>query len=231
MLHQRDYRIERIVDYGEYRLDVLAYLVEQLPNRGKDFFFIQVGAHDGAFGDPIRTLVDKYHWKGVLLEPQPKVFERLARTYEDETQLVLLNAALGEKNGRQTLFCTERSSQLASFNRAQLAKTTNANEIYELTVDTVCFASLVAKYGIGYVDLLVIDTEGFNYEVIKMALATKHMPRPALIYFEHLHLSAADRTTCINLLGARGYRLLRNGHDTAAIYMGTDDPTVLPSPW
>src|ERR1700722_3021383 len=52
-----------------------------LVSRGVNLTFIEVGANDGRFGDPLRQYILKYQWKGVLVEPQPDIFERLKANY------------------------------------------------------------------------------------------------------------------------------------------------------
>src|ERR1035438_3422409 len=52
-----------------------------LATRGDQLSFIEVGANDGEFDDPLREYIVKYPWKGVLIEPQPDVFERLKANY------------------------------------------------------------------------------------------------------------------------------------------------------
>ena len=35
------------------------------------FRFVQVGANDGIYGDPLRTYIERHHWRGILVEPSP----------------------------------------------------------------------------------------------------------------------------------------------------------------
>src|SRR5262245_37464793 len=58
------------------RIDI-DYIFDLANRRGRDVFFLQVGANDGLMDDPIHFLVRKYGWCGVLLEPDPQLFKRL----------------------------------------------------------------------------------------------------------------------------------------------------------
>jgi FkbM family methyltransferase len=207
------YRMERIVDYGEDGLDVFQILIEQLGPDRPDFFFVQVGANDGRTNDPIYKHVAQHHWRGLLLEPLPHVFAVLTENYRNEPQLILENVALSETDGTQSLWSVEGAEVLASFDRAALAARTS--KIIEVPVQTATVKTLVQRHGIDHIDLMVIDTEGYDYQVIKMTLADG-VPRPRLIRYEHLHLSSADRKACAALLVSHGYRLLRDGIDTIA---------------
>ena len=49
------------------RIDI-DYIFDLANRRGRDVFFLQVGANDGLMDDPIHFLVRKYGWCGVLLD-------------------------------------------------------------------------------------------------------------------------------------------------------------------
>ena len=54
--------------------------------------------------------------------------------------------------------------------------------------------ALLAKHGVSRVDLLQIDTEGYDFEIIRMF---DHAGvRPAVVRFEHLYLSGKERSSC-----------------------------------
>lgn len=212
----RGYHIERIVDYGEHELDILQLAVETLKPDDPDFFFVQVGAHDGRTGDPLFRFVERHHWRGLLLEPQPNVFEALSENYAGESQLILENAALAREDGTLPLYTVDGATYLASFDRERVRdRVADASRITEVHVNTVCFATLVERHDIRRVDILQIDAEGFDFEVIQLALESP-LPKPRMVRYEHLHLSPADRSACADLIATHGYRLFRDGTDTMA---------------
>ena len=49
--------------------------------RGNRLNFIQVGANDGEYGDPLHRYIFKYPWHGILIEPQPDTFAKLRENY------------------------------------------------------------------------------------------------------------------------------------------------------
>ena len=152
----------------------------------------------------------------MLLEPQPDIFKALTRNYRNEPQLILENAALAPEDGTVSLYTIAGSTLRASFNRAALVEHVGRSEpITEVPVRAVTFRSLLAHHDIRRVDLLMIDTEGFDYQVVRMALAEG--VRPRLVRYEHLHLSTPDRNACASLLANHGYRLFRDGVDTLAL--------------
>lgn len=221
ILRRYGYRIERLTGYDTSTIDILRLLIDQLHPKDPGFFFVQVGAHDGQTDDPLRKHIMREHWRGLLLEPQPDVFRQLCDAYRDEPQLILENAALSWEDGERRMFTTPQRTYLASFDRSALSKRIRGrSEIIDIVVPTLTFETLVRRHGLGRCDLLVVDTEGFDYEVIKMVLGSLDSTTctaPKLIYYEHLHLSTSDRRECAERLGEMGYGLMRHGTDTIAL--------------
>jgi hypothetical protein len=57
--------------------------------------FVQVGANDGVYGDPLRAYIERHHWRGILVEPQPDVFARLVENYRGSCDnLIFENVAI-----------------------------------------------------------------------------------------------------------------------------------------
>ena len=81
-----------------------------------------------------------------------------------------------------------------------------------LKVPCLSFESLCRRHGVGAIDLIHIDTEGYDYEVIKLIDFSAH--RPALLLYEHKHLSPADRAACRRLIEAQQGYDDEAGHDT-----------------
>ena len=219
------YRIEKSIDVGEAAIDVFDLAVRcVMAERGDDFFFIQVGAHNGKDGDPIRKYVTSRHWKGILVEPQPRVFPELVANYQGEPQLVLENVAIAENDGSAELYVPRASNGttatlLASFSKDVLVRRVGRNTpIDAIAVPTMSFKTLLSKHRVSHVDLLQIDAEGFDYEIIRMF--DYSVAKPAIIRFEHIHLTRAHLRECTRLLRSLGYRLAKNQIDTVACLPG-----------
>jgi FkbM family methyltransferase len=211
---------------------VVGDLLQRLESKGgkaSDFFFVQIGAHDGLHYDPIRPFVKKYHWGGLLVEPQPEMFDRLIVNYADEPQLVFENAAIAHQNGVATLYTFKKTSELpdhvtmlASFYKNALVHNGHnyKGEIEELRVPALTLKTLLLKHKVNKIDLLQIDTEGYDFEIIKLL---EDCPiKPELIHFESAFLDAPRKHECGELLHRLGYRALTIGIDTIA-YRQSDD--------
>ncbi len=224
LLHFWGYNISRIEEEFSIRVSLNMLLSELLLEKG-EVFFIQVGAYDGISGDPIHQLVKKYELKGILLEPQKKIFQKLTENYRDCEDLILINAALADQDGTRALFKISENlrhseiarefqdldtNQLASFNKETILKEVHRSPklrgyIVEEEVESISLPTLMRKYNFTGVDVLVIDTEGYDFEVIKLFHLAEIKPR--IIFFEIKHLSDEDHATCIKHLVSSGYKL------------------------
>jgi FkbM family methyltransferase len=215
------------------------------------FRFVQVGAHNGVSNDWLYNPVRKFGLKGILIEPQPSIFRDLQSNYSDCNTVILENVAISSRNGIQPLYTIKESleflqyaNQVASFSydhiRRELAKHLTkgarpevrkalrtlglqvADCIEAQTVKTCTFETVLDKYAIENYNLLQIDTEGYDYEIIKMAGIDK--VRPSLINYEHEHLSARDRDDCWEYLQRKGYSLFTHGGDSTAYLIDESPP-------
>ena len=57
-------------------------------------------------------------------------------------------------------------------------------------------------------NILQIDTEGFDYEIIKSIAFDRY--KPDIIIYEYLHLTLYQNFACIEFLQDKGYLLWKN---------------------
>lgn len=213
-------------------LPVFRLAVEHLMRlRGDALSFIQVGANDGRFVDPLRRYVVDRGWRGILIEPQPDVFERLEANYAEQAdRLVFVNAAVAE--GGKPLFmyrppndgANERTSavyqlSVVSANPDVVAKQTGfpKAQLERIEVPSVTLDALIEEHGYQQCDLLQIDTEGFEWTVLQTISLDRY--RPALIQFEHGHLTPEQGSAIAKRLADHGYRLFWGGYQGDSVAM------------
>lgn len=201
------------------------FLALYLANVGRnDFFFVQIGAHDGKTGDPMYSHVQKYGLRGVLIEPQPKVFSELERNYQANKNVRLANIAIAKTSGTTTLYTADvpGGSLNASFVRDVTIKTIRAkipfgtpeDFIMETSVKTSTFADFFREYEVQRIDLLQVDCEGYDAEIIKMFDFNRFTP--TIVNYESKHLKSSEKSECEQLLKDRGYTVFTHGSDTCA---------------
>jgi FkbM family methyltransferase len=194
--------------------------IERYAAATADFFVLQVGACDGVMADPIHKWIKKYHWHGVLVEPQKREFERLRITYRDNPYLRFENVAIAETEGLRPLYQVDDQRVEAEWQRgvaSLVAKPQYVREdmIVTAMVPCITFTTLLDRHHIERIDLLQIDVEGYDYELLKSFDFQRIRPR--LIRYEHLHLTSSDRRACAKYLAREGYEILAMQHDTGAV--------------
>jgi FkbM family methyltransferase len=216
-----------------------------------NFFVIQVGANNGLSNDVIHECVVKFRLKGILVEPQAASFRELATTYRTCDGLILENVALSHENGAQALYTIKKdlaflqyANQAASFDYQHVKKELKRHlrngasagvvrsfKALRLTVDdcieaetvkTCTFQSLLEKHGVSSYDFLQIDAEGFDYEVIKMAMIDKF--RPLVVNYEHEHLTDRDNVECWDYLRRQSYNLFTHQGNTTGYLLEDEQP-------
>jgi FkbM family methyltransferase len=197
--------------------------------------FVQVGAFDGISGDPIYPLIEKYGLRGILVEPQRDAFERLKITYSsfDPSRFVLVNAAIAAHDGTAFLYRTKPGSpgpdwlpQIASLDLNVIMSHAHvvpklASFIEREEVRCITFEHLFREAGIPRVDLLQVDAEGYDAEIVRLFDVPSR--RPAIIHFEHKHLSPTDHGRAVSALVQLKYRFALCGESTLAYLIPEPD--------
>lgn len=195
-----------------------------------DATFMQIGANDGSARDPLKLQIARRRWRGVMVEPVPYVFKRLAARYAGHPRIRLEQVAIAAQDGSLPFYHLREAEPnekvwkyyhaLGSFRREVLLTHDNfipdiASRVVETQVRCTTLNSLWERSGWGDLDLLVIDTEGYDYEILRTVDFTSMRPR--LVVYEHVHLSDEDGRAARELLKRHGYRLFEHGLDTAAL--------------
>ncbi|HEY2342030.1 MAG TPA: FkbM family methyltransferase [Chthoniobacteraceae bacterium] len=194
--------------------------------REPDFFFVQIGANDGSTVDPLYSMVERFDWPGLLIEPEELAYQRLCQTYRDKTRLQFANVAIADYDGEGTLHVVNpevpdplsRGPLISSLDR----QTAIANlgfdgdgVLFPRKVQVCRLATLLEQRKIDRVDLLQIDAEGYDFKIIQSLEGNEAQPQ--IINYEHALLSRRDKEACWNLLIRRGYQLFVHEPDTTAI--------------
>jgi FkbM family methyltransferase len=197
--------------------------------------FIQVGSNDGEQQDPLRSAILSRSWSGIMVEPVPYVFERLRANYGHLERLSLENVAIGAVDGTATLYhlAQARPDELASLPRWYDALGSFSRDvvrshasyipdiedrIVETPVRVLRFDTLCRIHAIETLDVLHIDTEGHDYEILKL-VDLEHL-KPLVVIYEHIHLSPADAAACAALVARFGYESLTYGNDVWCLRIG-----------
>lgn len=110
-----------------------------------------------------------------------------------------------------------KCDQMGSFDRNHILRHRAALSPYVITQRVPCerLSAVLDRIYVKNVDILHIDTERYDYRVLKQIDFTKIFPK--LNLYEHQHLSADELRAAINLLDLHRYRSVNFGLDTRAI--------------
>ncbi len=189
--------------------------------------FIQIGANDGELEDPLVSYIARFGWQGTMYEPLPQFCDVLRRKYADNPAVRVVNAAIHREGGDRDMFYISPADKeipgfvagLGTFDHARIVAAAkrlglDEREVSKRRVATVNWPSVLAAYGDQQCDVLAIDTEGYDYEILKMI--DFKLFRPKVVHFEHSHLTLDDRMAAYKLLLAASYEIATWSGDSTA---------------
>lgn len=185
--------------------------------RSRDFVIVVVGAYDGIENDPISRFARSHSCRGILLEPQPSVYERLCANLAAFPNLTCLNAAIDERSGTRTIYSIRPGSglpawtgQIASFQREHLEKHEPrapglSAQIMEQPIRAISFGDLIENFKLGHIDALQIDAEGMDAQLLEWFPFERL--RPGLLHYEVAHMKTEEERSVHARLSTFGYRV------------------------
>jgi FkbM family methyltransferase len=201
--------------------------------------YVQIGANDGILNDPMFGFLKRYseNISGYLLEPIPEVYERLVSNYKEFKGLNFLNYAIHETNSSMKLYkvkgeyeklLPEFTKGIASFDPEHWIKTTlvpDASYIEVINVECVSILKFLELSEIKSLDLLIVDTEGYDFEILSSLLDTSLRPR--IIRFEHgvrnEIMSKSQFSEICRRLNLSGYQIIAESYDATAYILDPND--------
>ncbi|PID92057.1 MAG: methyltransferase FkbM [Bacteroidetes bacterium] len=222
-LYKKSFHEKKYIEKRDFRpLEQLFYR-----HLHPDFYFVQIGANDGVSFDPIYELVMREQLRGIALEPLPDIFLKLQENYAGNPRVELVNAAIHKNEKQLPIYRVDPKAGglpewvkgIGSFNKDhhKLSQIDSGLIITE-TVQCMSLPELIDSYAISHIDLLQIDTEGYDCEII--AMIDFSVMKPGIISFEHgIHdgiMSYEGYQHCQRLLMDQGYEIMTLKRDAIA---------------
>lgn len=188
----------------------------------QDFKFIQVGGHDGISFDFLFYKILERSSKGIILEPSPKYFKELEKNYLGRNTIILLQLAIFSKNETVPLFelnekglikLSQFGHGIGSVKKSHLLKHgLLEDEINCYHVEGITFSSLIDQFPeFSKIDYLQIDTEGFDFEILKLIDFSKF--QVDFIKYERENLSEKDLIESERFLKSFGFEIIGDKYD------------------
>lgn len=225
VLNKLGYSLKRIDHPFDFKALLYLYL-----RKNSNLFFIQIGACDGISFDPIYRFMTRNYprTRGIVIEPLRDYFKQLQLNYRRYPHIISLNVGIHNTETDMILYrvAPVTMKDLPSFNKGISSFNKNhhklfgtpSNVIIPERVPCISFGQLLKNHQIRKIDLLQIDTEGYDAEIIlNIDFA---FIKPSIIRFEHglpdRIMSKETFTKLIELLHENNYELAFENYDATA---------------
>ena len=230
---RRVYRLP--YDYWKPRPGNIGSILEEFCIRtARPLSFVQIGANNG--NDEFTLLRQRYGWKGIMVEPQKKVFVELV-SLNQGNGIIFEPVAITDQECERILYKISFSSAdwattLASFDKKVIEQSisngwvarcsaqecvalpTRVQDYFSVEkVRCTTLKKLIDKHSVKSLDILILDTEGHDFEIIRQIKDLEFRPRA--IVFEHKYFSFPDFKKCVRVL--RDWRYLLHADDSNTI--------------
>jgi FkbM family methyltransferase len=156
---------ESLGTYAQYGEDLVVDAVLGCPLNG---YYLEVGANDPSLLSNTRRFYDR-GWHGISIEPDPRMYARLAAARSRDT---VLNIGVASTNGIASFYRLDPDT-LSTFDQSECQRTlreipgtrlVDVLEVEVATLDSICRSHLQNGQTI---DFLSVDVEGTDLDVLK----------------------------------------------------------------
>ncbi len=207
-------------------------LIKLLIKKKKINNIIQIGANDGKSDDFLRTSINT-DTNVLLVEPIKSAFEQLKKNYSGFKNVRFVNKAIDTNSGKKNIFSVNPKyydfykkkyqsndvgwlTIIASFDKNHLKyHGIKSGHIQSTEIECINFKDLIDQYNFDSLDLLVVDTEGYDEILITNFIKNTNI-RP-LIILEWIHIQKNKAEDLIELLKSNNYKLIKVSKDLVCI--------------
>lgn len=209
--------------YKPAKFPSVDHIIDRFAALEDDVFFMQVGTNDGATGDPFYRHIRLRGWQGILVEPLADEFAQLKKNHKNNPNLIFENVAISNKVETKKFYSIDKTQGDLPFwvNKLSSFDPKIPQEVCDLYDNAVLISKdvecstinhIVEKHGNRPLDLLLTDTEGYDFEILKTIDFSK--VKPKMLIYEHRHLSEEDYAASVALLKSQGYYVFKDEYDT-----------------
>ncbi|MEM6489889.1 MAG: FkbM family methyltransferase [Pseudomonadota bacterium] len=221
---------------GSEPLDMLSYLVGELAaaQTERRLRILQIGANDGEDEDPVAPFLATLEVEAARVEPLPELAEMLRARHAAEPHIHVVEAAVADHDGTMPIYVllgeagNAISLKMSSLDRQVLVRRIQGHaaanraiyganpRIEAREVETLRLATLLQRLGWDRLDVLVMDTEGFDLRIVSQLLDDGITI--SVLQFEYIHVPRTAFEPLLGRLTAAGYVWALSGYDLIAVH-------------
>lgn len=193
------------VDYSTIVQNLLNYTADS----DRDWTWLQIGSNTidplANSNDPMLQFLPKFsNWRKIFVEPIPPLFKELQKNILHYGNATAITAAIShidnDEASTAVMYCLDpkhwvdpnvpaHSKQICSFSKHHITKHFPNLEAVSINVTSVSVSLLLHEYPIYDIGFMLIDTEGYDYHVLKqIPFQNRLFRRPLAIMYERSHL-------------------------------------------
>ena len=190
-------------------------------------YFLQIGANDGQYTDPLNLAINRTSLRGTLVEPHPGYFEKLKCTYKSIDGLTYVNAGVSDGEGEIVLYTFDPDDRSipawlhgsSSFDKSQVVRNARRvpgaeGRIQKLPVQLISVDALLRRCAKAP-SVIVVDAEGYDAMILRQFDFNAN--RPVLVIYESESMSTRDAEEIEAIFRSHSYHVVALGQDTIAI--------------
>jgi len=211
LIEKRAFKNNRLL--SKYSSLTIKKILRSIFEKNKVKELIQIGANDGLSFDELNFFIKKHETKSLLVEPIKENFNLLKKNYKNLDFIKFENSAISVNDEISYLYKVDsRHIQkygphipaIPSFDKKHLINHgVKDQHIVSEKVNSITILDLVNKHKFNDLDLLFIDTEGYDGKIVNDFLSTVNT-RP-IIMFEYIHIDNNVYKNLINKLLKKEY--------------------------
>jgi FkbM family methyltransferase len=188
-------------------------------------FVLEIGAMDGVRFDPLHRHLVTRRWNAVVVEPLSDMFKLLQTNYEPCPWVQCANVAISELSGPIPMFRVTPDATAAHGLGEWIVGISSAIKgptlsylgdiVTEEVVRSLSFSDFVEEFGIKRIDVLQVDTEGYDWKILEHIDLERW--EIGLIHIAILNLHPRDRLKVFAALRAAGYAFHYDRIDVTAV--------------